>query len=391
MILKTIFVLCLTLKIFGSTVPVEEIQPTVAHCQRVLDKEVSFGHRSLMPMTFEERTHGYEYAFRNLWQRLAHPTGDYVNIIRSLTKFAGWSSAAPTIMTKVGCTYDDLLAHIDRASAVTETVSASRNLVVAKARLMRLKLESKMSEKTIAAYAAADTDNDRFRIYTLLASVMDGNGVKVRFIEMAQLVSVCGYSPCGERSHDLDFASEIIRRYFDVSPRSKRHFDMLGAFLPRTHTAPVSPHVQVIPVPYVTDEGEIQRARTTLNDITTERDTMGEEPAVIIHAAVAPISPTVPAAGAPIAVVALSATSDLTEGEKIAMPLRRHAETDDTDSDEEVTRLPQRRRVALTDLQKKDIETFLNAGWAYSKIAEAVRCSLHEVTQEEAELLSKNG
>lgn len=387
MILKTIFVLCLTLEIFGAEVVVEETQPTVIYCQRVLDKEVSFGHHSLIPMTFEERTHGYECAFRHLWQKLTPPTSGYVNIVRSLTKFAGWSSAANTVMKKVDCTYDNLLTHIDSASAVAETPSASRNLVVAKARLMRLRLESRMAEKTIEAYDAADTNRDRLQMYMLLNSVIDGAGVKVRFIEMAQLVSVCGYSPYGERLRDLSFAKETIERYFDVSPRGKRHFNELGIPIPRTHAVPALPHARVIPVPYVFDDGEMQRARTTLKAIDAEKYAI--EPSVALHVIAAPAV----VAPFPSIVVVLPVAVDLAEdnGEEVARPQRRHAETDDTDDDEEVTRPPQRRRITLTDQQKKDVETYLNAGWTYSRIAGILRCSIHGVMEEEAALLSKNG
>jgi hypothetical protein len=261
-------------------------------------------------------------------------------------------------MERVGCSYDNLLTHIDRASMATEAPSASRNLTVAKARLIRLNLESRMAEKTLEAYDAADIHGDRSQMYRLLDSVMDGMGVKVRFIEMAQLISVCGYSPYGERSKDLDFARWIILRYFDVSPRTKRHFDMLGRPLPRAHAAPVS-----APVPYVADDGEKQRANTTLADINAKRDAIA---VALQEAAIAPIA-TAPKS--PITVVLDPA---------------------ETDGEEEVTSPPQKRRVALTNAQKENIERYLNAGWNYNTIAAVIGCSIHEVKEEESLLKSRS-
>ncbi len=385
MILKTIFIFCLTLKIYGAVGDVgHEERIMIRHCQQVVDKKLSFGHDALREMTTDQENTGYRRAFRYLFQRLT-PRYDFVHILRSLVKFAGWSRSASDVMRDVridvpDCTFESLLRHTNSALGGELTDASRRNLTVAKARLMRLSLESRMTgDRTIDAYNAADpAQAQRLEMFNLLNSVMSGSGVKVRFIEMAQLVSDCGYSFVGNREEDLVFARDTINKYFEITPRGKRHFDEIGSPIrspnrTQTVTDAAAMSSLVAPVPYVVNNGEKQRALGTLDSILSQLDGAGVHASPVISLLLPAASASANGSGASSAV--------MVSGSSAAVAADDFVE-EGTERDDEVTIPSQRRRIELTQQQKENIAMYLNAGWSYNKIAGTVGCSIHEVIAE---------
>jgi len=387
MILKTIFIFCLTLKIYGAVGDVgHEESRMIRHCQQVVDKKLSFGYDALREMTTDQENTGYRRAFRYLFQRLT-PRYDFVHILRSLVKFAGWSRSASDVMRDVridvlDCTFESLLRHTNSALGGELTDASRRNLTVAKARLMRLMT----GDRTIDAYNAADpAQAQRLEMFNLLNSVMSGSGVKVRFIEMAQLVSDCGYSFVGNREEDLVFARDTINKYFEITPRGKRHFDEIGSPIrspnrTQTVTDAAAMSSLVAPVPYVVNNGEKQRALGTLDSILSQLDGAGVHASPVISLLLPAASASANGSGASSAV--------MVSGSSAAVAADDFVE-EGTERDDEVTRPSQRRRAELTQQQKKNIEKYLNAGWSYNNIAAALGRSVYEVKEESENLLQQ--
>ncbi len=389
MILKTIFIFCLTLKIYGAVGDVgREERRMIHHCQQVVDKKLSFGHDALREMTTDQENTGYRRAFRYLFQRLTSRY-DFVHILRSLVKFAGWSRSASDVMRDVridvpDCTFESLLRHTNSALGGELTDASRRNLTVAKARLMRLSLESRMTgDRTIDAYNAADPAQvQRLEMFDLLNSVMSGIGVKVRFIEMAQLVSVCGYSFSGNRVDDLFFARDTINKYFEVTPRSREHSNEIGSpnrASAQTLTDDTGIGSSAAPVPYV-NVGEKARAVRTKNVIESALSGAGVPASPVISLLLPAASASANGSGAS-SVVMVSGSSAAVAADDFV--------EEGTERDDEVTRPSQRRRTELTQQQKKNIEKYLNAGWSYNNIAAAVGRSVYEVKEESENLLQQ--
>ncbi len=247
MTLKTIFVLCLILNIFGADFQLEREVGHECFIQRLLHRDQNI---SLTPEEEESIRQHYAdlgllggaslqraYAFKKLWNQVNDISParlhekKYVYKLRSLVKFAGWSSAAQDAMNYTNATYADI------ASLVHLVINhdPKNDLKVGWARLKRLALESEMAEiplgsdtYTIDAYNLADPrKSERRDIWEKLNDLE--KGPKVRFIEQAQLISVCGYSPNNDnRINDLLLAKTLMNKYFDLAPQQRKMFNEEG-------------------------------------------------------------------------------------------------------------------------------------------------------------------
>ena len=144
--------------------------------------------------------------------------------VRTLLNFVGWSRHSKALLDESGKTYNQYLNLIDVISPYEIKRAAKNNLKIAKARLQRLALESQMREegRTYAQYEQAHPHGlSRRRIYNLLAEVTQG--VKVRFLEKANLIVTCGYSPTGNEAEDLDLAEDIMDKYSEVKHNDYFH------------------------------------------------------------------------------------------------------------------------------------------------------------------------
>jgi len=144
--------------------------------------------------------------------------------VRTLLNFVGWSRHSKALLDESGKTYNQYLNLIDVISPYEIKRAAKNNLKIAKARLQRLALESQMREGglTYTQYEQAHPNGlSRRRIYNLLAEVTQG--VKVRFLEKADLIVTCGYSPTGNEAEDLDLAEDIMDKYSEVKHNDYFH------------------------------------------------------------------------------------------------------------------------------------------------------------------------